>query len=186
LYHQGIGDHECRYRRRWRHHQGWESLLFHELQRSHVGHDCIVGNDVVFATSATLGGHCEIGDFVFMGSLSAAHQFVRIGPETVISATSCVRGDVIPFGLASGQYAGLAGLNIAAMKRREFTSARLGAIRAFYRTLFHGPGVFSERLLGVRYLAGKDPAIAEILAFIDAERHRSPCLPLKNGPPKSR
>src|SRR4030081_862051 len=34
---------------------------------SHVGHDCIVGNDVSFATSATLGGHCEIGDFVFIG-----------------------------------------------------------------------------------------------------------------------
>ena len=42
---------------------------------SHVGHDCIVGNDVIFATSATLGGHCEIGDFVFIGGLSAVHQF---------------------------------------------------------------------------------------------------------------
>ena len=42
---------------------------------SHVGHDCVVGNDVIFATSATLGGHCEIGDFVFIGGLSAVHQF---------------------------------------------------------------------------------------------------------------
>jgi UDP-N-acetylglucosamine acyltransferase len=156
------------------------------MNSSHVGHDCSVGNDVVFATSATLGGHCEIGDSVFMGSLSAAHQFVRIGSETVISAASCVRGDVIPFGLASGQCAGLAGLNIAAMKRREFTSARLGAMRAFYQTLFHGPGVLSARLLGVRYLAGTDPVIEEILAFIDAERHRSLCLPPKNYLPKSR
>ena len=45
---------------------------------SHVGHDCQVGNDVIFATSATLGGHCEIGDFVFIGGLSAVHQFTRI------------------------------------------------------------------------------------------------------------
>ena len=42
---------------------------------SHVGHDCVVGNDVIFATSATLGGHAEIGDFVFMGGLSAVHQY---------------------------------------------------------------------------------------------------------------
>src|ERR1043166_6093890 len=34
------------------------------MNNSHVGHDCIVGNDVIFATSATLGGHCrsEYGD----------------------------------------------------------------------------------------------------------------------------
>jgi UDP-N-acetylglucosamine acyltransferase len=32
-------------------------------------------------------------------------------------------------------------------------------------------------LNSVRHLAGADPAIAEILTFIDAERHRSLCLP---------
>src|SRR6202165_4031799 len=48
---------------------------------SHVGHDCIVGNDVTFATSATLGGHSEIGDFVFIGGLSAVPQFSRVGAQ---------------------------------------------------------------------------------------------------------
>jgi UDP-N-acetylglucosamine acyltransferase len=153
------------------------------MNSSHVGHDCVVGSDVIFATSAALGGHCEIGDFVFMGRLSAAHQYVRIGPRTLIGATSCVRGDVIPFGLASGQYASLTGLNITGMKRGEFNRHRVGAVRAFYRKLFHGPGVFSERLHGVRHLAGGDSAIAEILAFIDAQRHRSLCLPAKNCRP---
>ena len=144
---------------------------------SHVGHDCVVGNDVIFATSATLGGHCEIGDFVFMGGLSSAHQFVRIGAQAMIGATSCVRGDVIPFGLASGQYAGLAGLNFVGMRRRDFTRERLAVVRAFYQKLFRGPGVFAARLHEVRQLADADPAIAEILAFIDAVRHRSLCLP---------
>ena len=51
------------------------------MNNSHVGHDCVVGNDVIFATSATLGGHCEIGDFVYIGGLSAVHQFTRIGPQ---------------------------------------------------------------------------------------------------------
>jgi UDP-N-acetylglucosamine acyltransferase len=147
---------------------------------SHVGHDCQVGNDVIFAASATLGGHCEIGDFVFIGGLSAAHQFVRIGPQTMVGASSCVRGDVIPFGLASGQHAGLAGLNIVGMKRRKFTLERLTAVRSFYQKLFHGPGVFADRLHEVRYLAPADPAIAEILTFIDAARHRSLCLPAIN------
>ena len=113
---------------------------------SHVGHDCQVGNDVIFATSATLGGHCEIGDFVFIGGLSAVHQFTRIGPQVMVGGVCGVRGDVIPFGLVNGQYASLEGLNIIGMKRRKFTKERLATVRAFYQKLFHGPGIFAERL----------------------------------------
>jgi UDP-N-acetylglucosamine acyltransferase len=144
---------------------------------SHVGHDCQVGNDVIFATSATLGGHCEIGDFVFIGGLSAVHQFTRIGPQAMIGGVCGVRGDVIPYGLANGQYARLEGLNIVGMKRRKFTRERLAAVRSFYQKLFEAPGVFSERLEAVRSLAATDPAVAAILSFIDSGTHRPLCLP---------
>lgn len=144
---------------------------------SHVGHDCHVGNDVIFATSATLGGHCEIGDFVFIGGLSAVHQFTRIGPQVMVGGVCGVRGDVIPFGLVNGQYAALEGLNIIGMRRRKFTRERLAKVRSFYQKLFEGPGVFSERLAALRPMASEDQAIAEILQFIDAGKHRPLCLP---------
>ncbi len=150
------------------------------MNNSHVGHDCIVGNDVIFATSATLGGHCEIGDFVYIGGMSAVHQFVRIGPQTMVGGVCGVRGDVIPFGLANGQYASLEGLNIVGMKRRQFTRERLATVRSFYQKLFHGPGIFAERLIEVQPLAADDPAIAEILAFIGDGKHRALCLPADN------
>src|SRR3954454_5892707 len=140
---------------------------------SHVGHDCVVGNDVIFATSATLGGHCEIADFVYIGGLSAVHQFTRIGPQVMVGGVCGVRGDVIPFGLVNGQYAVLEGLNIIGMKRRKFTRERLANLRSFYQKLFHGPGLFAERLDGVRHLAVEDAAIAEILTFIGAGKHRA-------------
>jgi len=144
---------------------------------SHVGHDCRVGNDVIFATSATLGGHCEIGDSVFIGGLSAVHQFTRIGSQVMVGGVCGVRNDVIPFGLVNGQYARLEGLNIVGMRRRKFTRERLATIRSFYQKLFHGPGVFAERLNEVQPLASADPAIAEILAFIGEGKRRSLCLP---------
>jgi UDP-N-acetylglucosamine acyltransferase len=148
---------------------------------SHVGHDCTVGNDVIFATSATLGGHSEIGDFVFIGGLSAVHQFARVGAQVMVGALTGVRSDVIPFALVRGHYAALAGLNIVGMKRRKFTRERLAAIRSFYQKLFHGPATFAERLSEVRHLASADPAIAEILTFIDAGKHRELCQPAKDG-----
>ncbi|MGY8711365.1 acyl-ACP--UDP-N-acetylglucosamine O-acyltransferase [Bradyrhizobium sp. 18BD] len=144
---------------------------------SHVGHDCHVGNDVIFATSATLGGHAEIGDFVFIGGLSAVHQFTRIGPQVMVGGVCGVRDDIIPFGLVNGQYAVLEGLNIIGMKRRKFTKQRLATVRSFYQKLFHGPGMFAERLAAAQPLAGEDPAIAEILDFIGKGKHRPLCLP---------
>ena len=151
------------------------------MNNSHVGHDCQVGNDVIFATSATLGGHCEIGDFVYIGGLSAVHQFTRIGPQVMVGGVCGVRGDVIPFGLVNGQYAGLEGLNIVGMKRRKFTRERLVAVRAFYQKLFHGPGIFAERLAAAQPLASEDPAIAQILTFIGEAKHRPLCMPADDG-----
>jgi UDP-N-acetylglucosamine acyltransferase len=147
------------------------------MNNAHVGHDCVVGDDVIFATSATLGGHCEIGDFVYIGGLSAVHQFTRIGAQVMVGGVCGVRGDVIPFGLVNGQYAALEGLNIIGMKRRKFTRERVATIRAFYQKLFHGPGIFAARLASVQEMAGDDPAIAEILAFIGDGKRRPLCLP---------
>lgn len=147
------------------------------MNNAHVGHDCVVGNNVIFATSATLGGHVEIGDGVYIGGLSAVHQFTRIGHAVMVGGVCGVRSDIIPYGLVNGQYAALEGLNIIGMKRRKFTRERLAAVRKFYQKLFHGPGVFAERLAAVQSMSGDDPAITEILAFIGGGRHRALCLP---------
>ncbi|MFG3756257.1 hypothetical protein, partial [Klebsiella pneumoniae] len=55
--------------------------------------------------------------------------------------------------------------------------ARLQLVRSFYNDLFHAPGVFAERLARAQSRAGEDPAIAEILAFIDAGKKRPLCMP---------
>jgi len=143
---------------------------------SHIGHDCIVGDNAIFANSATLGGHCQIGDFVYFGGLSAAHQFVRIGSQAMIGGVSGLRGDVIPYGLVSGQFARLEGLNVVGMRRRRFTHQRLQLVREFYQKLFHTPGVFAERLAAVTPMGAADPAIAEILKFIADGDKRPLCM----------
>ena len=53
---------EHRHRGRRRHHRGRRRLL--PDGRRHVGHDCHVGNNVVFANNAMLGGHVSVGDNV--------------------------------------------------------------------------------------------------------------------------
>lgn len=150
---------------------------------AHIGHDCIVGDDVIFASSATLGGHCEVGDFVYFGGLSAAHQFVRIGQQAMVAGVSGLRHDVIPYGMVSGQFAHLVGMNVIGMRRRGFTASRLKIVREFYQQLFHGGGVFADRLDAGRKMKDEDPAIAEILKFIDDGKKRPLCM-AHNNPDK--
>ena len=70
---------------------------------SHVGHDCIVGDNVILANYATLGGHVQIGDFVIVGGLAAVHQYCRVGRYAFIGGLAAVTKDVIPYGLGLGQ-----------------------------------------------------------------------------------
>jgi UDP-N-acetylglucosamine acyltransferase len=70
---------------------------------THVAHDCIVGDHIVMANVATLGGHVEVGDHVIMGGLSAVHQFCKIGAHAFIANNAAVTRDVPPYIMAVGQ-----------------------------------------------------------------------------------
>jgi UDP-N-acetylglucosamine acyltransferase len=144
---------------------------------THIGHDCRIGNDVVFANSASLAGHCVVGDHVFMGGLSAAHQFTRIGAHAMISGVTALRGDVIPFGIAAGAKGRLVGINAVGMKRRQFSPETIRAVRAAYRQLFFGEGVLARRLEAVEAEFGDNDAVARVIAFVREARNRPLCYP---------
>ncbi len=84
----------------------------------------------------------------------------------------------------AASFAHLEGLNVVGMRRRGFTHKRLQVVREFYQQLFHGGGIFAERLETLRPMAGEDSAIAEILTFIDAGVKRPLCM-AHNNPNKS-
>ncbi|MCG5233620.1 acyl-ACP--UDP-N-acetylglucosamine O-acyltransferase [Xanthobacter oligotrophicus] len=144
---------------------------------SHVGHDCTVGDSVIFANNAVLGGHVSVGEFTFLGGQCAVHQFTRIGAQCMISGLTGVREDVIPFGNVLGQAGKLVGLNVIGMKRRGFSKSDLHAARAVYRDLFFGEGTFEARLETVREQAETSAFAAAVVSFIDADRKRPICQP---------
>jgi UDP-N-acetylglucosamine acyltransferase len=152
---------------------------------SHVAHDCHIGNDVTMANNATLGGHVTVGDNVFFGGLCAVHQFSRIGEGVMIGGVSGVRGDVIPFGYASGQHAKLVGLNVVGMKRRGFTRADMHRLRTAQNELFAGSGTFRERLeIAAAKYAG-DPLVGKVIAFIQEGGSRALVQPPRAGDPEA-
>jgi UDP-N-acetylglucosamine acyltransferase len=139
---------------------------------AHVAHDCRLGDQVIVANNVVMGGHVSIGDHAVIGGSAAIHQFVRIGRAAMIGGVSGVEGDVIPFGSVIGNRARLAGLNVIGLKRRGFEKAAIMKLHTAFRVLFRHEGVFARRLEETRGEFGKDPLVAEVLAFIDGESHR--------------
>ncbi|MBX9989851.1 acyl-ACP--UDP-N-acetylglucosamine O-acyltransferase [Phreatobacter oligotrophus] len=142
---------------------------------AHVAHDCRVGNNVIFANAATIGGHVKVGDFVFLGGLCAVHQFTRIGDFAMVGGVTGVKDDVIPYGMAfgaNGTSGELIGLNVVGMKRRGLSRDDVRQVRACYETLFYGAGTFAERVADATAAYADHPAAGRLIAFIAAEEKR--------------
>jgi UDP-N-acetylglucosamine acyltransferase len=144
---------------------------------SHVGHDCVVGDNVILTKQATLGGHCLIGDYVIVGGLAAVHQFTRVGRHAMIGGLAAVVKDVIPYGSVWGNHAHLEGLNLVGLKRRGFSRESINTLRSAYRLLFAEEGTFQERLADTIEAYSDSPEVMEIIDFIRADANRPLCLP---------
>ncbi len=138
----------------------------------HVAHDCALGDGVIVANNVVMGGHVTIGDGAVIGGAAALHQFVRIGRGAMVGGVSGVEGDVIPFGSVIGNRARLAGLNLVRLKRLGMERAQIHRLRAAFRLLFRGEGVFAERLAAARAEFGGDTLVAEVLDFAEAPSRR--------------
>lgn len=161
-------------------HGGWVTSVGDNglyMAGSHIAHDCILGNDIIFANNATLGGHCTIGDGAILGGLTAVHQFVRIGRKAFIGGMSGVEHDVIPFGMAIGHRAGLGGLNIVGLKRSGFTREQIHEMRNAYMQIFADDGTLKERVAKVQEQFKDNDCVQEMVEFIDNESSRALCVP---------
>lgn len=147
---------------------------------AHIAHDCHVGQGVIMANNATLGGHVHVGNYSIIGGLAAVHQFVRIGSYAMISGTAGVGEDVIPFGTVLTAKSKLGGLNIIGMKRRGFEREEIHALRHAYNLLVREEdGTLGERLKKIKTLHGHYRTVEELVAFIDSDPKRPLCLPSK-------
>jgi len=144
---------------------------------THVAHDCRIGNDVILVNNVTLAGHVTIGDHVIMAGLSGAHQFVRIGDHAFVGGMTGLENDLIPYGMAIGNRAHLAGLNLVGLKRRGFSREQIHALRNAFKSLFSGDGNLKDRLTSVEADYAGDATVMKIVEFIREGGDRAICTP---------
>ncbi len=106
------------------------------LAYSHIAHDCIVGNHVIFSNNGTIGGHVVVGDYAIIGGLAGVHQFCRIGKHSIIGGCTKVVQDVSPYMIVDGSSPSVRGINVIGMQRRGFSEEQIREVKQAYKALF--------------------------------------------------
>jgi UDP-N-acetylglucosamine acyltransferase len=148
---------------------------------AHIAHDCVIGESAIFANGVTLGGHVEVGRNVYIGGLTAVHQFVRIGDRAFVGGCSAVVGDVVPFAIAAGNRAKLRGPNAVGLKRSGMARSELFALRDAYKMIFDPARPLPENIELTRSAFPGLPSVAAVLDFLTSRGKRHLTTPPRDG-----
>src|SRR3954469_6740420 len=103
---------------------------------THLGHDCLIGNNVIIANNGSLAGHITVQDHVILEGVVAAQQFVNIGAHSFIAGASLIRKSVPPYVRVAREPLQYIGINTIGLARRGFNKETIKEIEDIYRIIF--------------------------------------------------
>ena len=105
---------------------------------SHVGHNCIVKDNIIIVNSSSLGGYVEVDNNVFFSAASEVHQFCKIGKYVMVAPLTKVGKDAPPYMLVIGaDTAVVRSLNVVGLRRADISSSDREIIKQAYKILYH-------------------------------------------------
>ncbi len=134
----------------------------------HIAHDCIIGNNTIFANNATLAGHVTVDDFAILGGFTGVHQFCRIGSYSFSAISSVIVKDVPPYVLVSGNTAKPSGLNREGLKRHGFDSETINILRKAYKAIYREGLILKDALNVLSELSTESDEVDLMRSFIAA------------------
>jgi UDP-N-acetylglucosamine acyltransferase len=102
----------------------------------HVAHNCIIEDHVKIANATSLAGDVYIESGAVISGVLGVHQFVHIGRLSMVGGMTRIQRDVPPYSIVEGNPARVRSLNLVGMKRADFSSASIGALKEAYRLLY--------------------------------------------------
>ena len=125
------------------------------MSYGHVAHDCDIGEDVIIASSTTLGGHIRVGPKAFISGGVVIHQFTRVGELAMVGGGSKVNLDVPPFVTVDGVPARVIGLNTVGLRRAGVAAEEIKTLKGAYRALFREKRSLEQALSELDGLEGE-------------------------------
>lgn len=135
---------------------------------THVAHDCIVGNSVVFSNNASIAGHVKVGDYVCLGGMVGVHQFCVLGAHSFAAGASVIIKDIPPFIMVSGYPAEAHGLNTVGLERFGYSSATINALRRAYKVVFRQSLTLQDAINELKNMVEETPEIQILIDFLSS------------------
>lgn len=132
----------------------------------HIAHDCMVGNNTIFANAASLAGHVTIADYAILGGFTLVHQFCTVGSHVFCGMGSAISKDVPPYIMVNGSPAHPHGLNVEGLKRQGLEKATISALREAYRIIYRSGLTTPEAKINLKELAEIHDEVALMLTFL--------------------
>jgi UDP-N-acetylglucosamine acyltransferase len=139
------------------------------MANSHIGHNCKLGDNVILANAALLGGYVEVGNNVFISGNCVVHQFVRIGDYSLMRGLSGTSRDVPPYAIIDWQHT-VRGVNVIGLKRAGFDDKRIREIRDAFRVLFRKGRNLSLAVKEIEAHAKTNSDVAVLVDFIKSSK----------------
>lgn len=134
---------------------------------AHIAHDCQIGDSVVMANMATLGGHCMVEDHAIVGGFTVAHQFVRIGRLCMVGGTSGLLQDAPPYMTVFGQApARVVNVNFLGLKRHNIAKEVRAEIRKAFKILYYLSLPVKEATARIERDLIRFPEIEHLIEFL--------------------
>lgn len=127
----------------------------------HIAHDCVVGNNTIFANNATLAGHVTIHDYAILGGFTLVHQFCHVGEYAFTGMGTALAKDLPPYVMAMGAPGIPRGINSEGLKRHGFSDDERKQIKNAYKTLYRNNRTLEE---AVTLLAESENMRVKLLA----------------------
>jgi len=127
----------------------------------HIAHDCIVGNNTIFANNATLAGHVTIHDYALLGGFTLVHQFCHIGEYAMTGMGTSLGKDLPPYITAYGAPGVPRGFNNEGLKRNGFTAEQRNKVKEAYKILYRKDLPLNE---AISQLQASDDASIQLMA----------------------
>jgi len=140
----------------------------------HIGHDCLLENDIVMSNFTQLSGHCKVERGVWLSGMVLVHQFSTIGRWCYASGLTGINHDVPPFVIVSGHYPlRVRGINKRGLARAGLSEEQQKKIFEAYKILYRCKRPLLDSAKELASQDGLDQNVREMVdAIIRSGQHR--------------
>ncbi|NLZ03876.1 MAG: acyl-ACP--UDP-N-acetylglucosamine O-acyltransferase [Phycisphaerae bacterium] len=133
---------------------------------THIGHDCIIENQIVLSNSVQVGGHGKIEEGAWVSGVAGMHQFVTVGRWCFVAGLAGLTHDAPPYMMVSGHYPScVRGVNKRGLHRAGLDEQQQERIFEAYHRLYREG---TPLLVAARALAREDGLDANVRLIVDA------------------